>query len=151
MLIGAQMLGGTLGTMLAHLMFELPTVSISTHDRATLATFLAEVVATAGLALVIFGAIRSGRSSMVPVAVGTYIAAAYWFTSSTSFANPAVTVARLFTDSFAGIAPTSVLPFLGAQLLGGLLAVGLIRCLYPQATSPSALEPIHEPTLEGHR
>jgi glycerol uptake facilitator-like aquaporin len=137
-LVAAQMLGGTLGTLLANLMFELPAVTVSTQQRSSPALWLAEVVATAGLVLVIFGAARSGRKEMIAVAVGAYITAAYWFTSSTSFANPAVTVARMFSDTFAGIAPASVAPFIAAQLAGGLLAAVLIRLLYPSPDRTAA-------------
>ncbi|MGN6723444.1 MAG: aquaporin, partial [Marmoricola sp.] len=106
--IAAQILGGILGTMLANLMFNQSAFTISTHHRLNNGTLLAEVVATAGLIVVIFGAVRSGRSDRVAYAVGGYITAAYWFTSSTSFANPAVTIARMFSDTFSGIAPASV-------------------------------------------
>lgn len=129
----AQMVGGILGAVLANLMFELPAVELATTDRLGSGIWLGEIVATAGLVLVVFGAVRSGRAETVAYAVGGYIAAAYWFTSSTSFANPAVTVARMFSDSFAGIAPGSVLPFLLTQLLGGGLGLGLVLVLYPQA------------------
>lgn len=128
----AQMVGGVVGTVLANLMFDLDAVAISTKDRASSATFLAEVIATIGLMVVIFGAVRTGRTETIAYSVGGYIAAAYWFTSSTSFANPAVTVARMFSDTFAGIAPASAWPFIAAQLLGGVLAVGLISALYPK-------------------
>ncbi|GLB66727.1 aquaporin [Arthrobacter mangrovi] len=143
-LIAAQMAGGILGSVLANLMFELPAVTIAATERTGTGLWLAEAVATAGLLLVIFGAARSGRKDMVAVAVGGYITAAYWFTSSTSFANPAVTVARMFSDSFAGIAPSSVLPFIAMQLAGGVLAAGLIRLLYPHAEQAAA-----EITTEG--
>lgn len=114
----AQIAGGIGGAVLANAMFATPT-AISTTDRAAPATILAEVVATAGLVLLIMGLIRTGRPApVIAAAVGSYIGAAYWFTSSTSFANPAVTIGRIFTDTFAGIAPTSVLPFLTAQLAG---------------------------------
>lgn len=132
-LIAAQMLGGILGTLLANLMFGLPAVEVSTKVRAEPGMWLAEVVATVGLVLMIFGAARSGRNHMVAVTVGAYITAAYWFTSSTSFANPAVTVARMFSDTFAGIHPGSVMPFLAMQLVGGVVAALLIRALYPHA------------------
>ena len=130
--VGAQVLGGALGTVLANLMFELDAVSISTRDRASGATFLAEVIATAGLVVVIFGAVRTRRTETIAYAVGLYITAAYWFTSSTSFANPAVTIARMFSDTFAGIAPASVPTFLLAQLVGGALALGLVHLLFPR-------------------
>jgi glycerol uptake facilitator-like aquaporin len=124
-------------------MFAAPAVSISTKDRASAAHFLSEVVATAGLILVIFALARTGRARMAPAAVGAYIGAAYWFTSSTSFANPAITVGRMFSNTFAGIAPSSAPAFIGAQILGGILAVGLIRLLYPHAV------PEPEPAAPG--
>ena len=130
-LIGVQLAGGIVGCLLANVMFDLHVVTISTHNRSTGGHWVGEVVATLGLLLVIFGAARTGRSHLVAFAVGGYITAAYWFTSSTSFANPAVTVARMFSNSFAGIAPASVLPFVAMQLLGGLLACAVIRLLYP--------------------
>lgn len=129
--IGAQIVGGIVGTMVANLMFNLSAVSISTHHRISSGTVLGEVVATLGLVVVIFGAVRGDRSDRVAYAVGGYIVGAYWFTSSTSFANPAVTVARLFTNTFAGIAPASVLPYVLAQLVGGALAVGVLAVLHP--------------------
>jgi arsenate reductase len=113
-------------------------VSISTHHRATAPHLLSEVVATAGLLLVIFALARTGRGSAAPAAVGAYIGAAYWFTSSTSFANPAITVGRMFSDSFAGIAPASVPAFVGAQICGGVIGYGLIRLLYPAITPAEA-------------
>lgn len=132
-LIGAQVVGGVLGAVLANVMFGLPAVSISTQARSSAGLWVGEVVATVGLVLVIFGTIRSGRTSVVAYAVGGYIAAAYWFTSSTSFANPAVTIARMFSDTFAGIAPASVPMFVLMQLAGGAVAFGLIKVLYPYA------------------
>lgn len=141
--IVAQCLGGIGGAVLANLMFEVPTVW-STTDRNTPAHFLAEVVATAGLLLIIFSLVRSGRSAIVGPAVGAYIGAAYWFTSSTSFANPAVTIGRMFTDTFAGIAPASAPAYIGAQLIGAALGVVLILALFPATTSvtaPSSPEP----------
>jgi glycerol uptake facilitator-like aquaporin len=137
-LIAAQMAGGIAGSVLANLMFELPAVTVAAKERTGTGLWLAEVVATAGLLLVIFGAARAGRKDMIAVAVGGYITAAYWFTSSTSFANPAVTVARMFSDTFAGIAPSSVLPFIAMQLIGCILAAGLIRFLYPRAEQAAA-------------
>jgi glycerol uptake facilitator-like aquaporin len=117
--------------VLANAMFELAAVSISTHHRASPAHLLAEVVATSGLLLVIFSLVRTGRTATAPAAVGAYIGAAYWFTSSTSFANPAISVGRMFSDTFAGIAPASVPAFVAAQLCGGIVAFLLIRALYP--------------------
>jgi arsenate reductase len=130
--IGAQLVGGCAGAIVANLMFELPAVELATKDRISTATFLAEVVATFGLLTVIFGVVRSGRLVAVPVAVAGYIGAAYWFTSSTSFANPAVTVARTLSDSFAGIRPASAPGFIAAQLLGAALAVVTARVLFPE-------------------
>jgi arsenate reductase len=134
-LIAAQFVGGLAGTVLANLMFGLDAVTLSTHERAGGGLWLGEVIATIGLLLVIFGTIRSGRPERVAFAVGGYITAAYWFTSSTSFANPAVTVARTITDTFAGIAPASVPAFILAQLLGGAVGFYLIRALYPGVTA----------------
>jgi glycerol uptake facilitator-like aquaporin len=130
-LILAQVVGGVVGAVLANLMFGLSAVSISTQVRSSGGLWLGEVVATLGLVLVIFGTIRSGRSASVAFAVGAYITAAYWFTSSTSFANPAVTIARMFSDTFAGIAPASAPLFVVMQLVGGVAAFGLIELLYP--------------------
>jgi glycerol uptake facilitator-like aquaporin len=130
--LGAQVAGACLGAMVANLMYELPAVEVSTHDRLTAATFLAEVVATFGLLTVIFGVLRSGRASAVPIAVAGYIGAAYWFTSSTSFANPAVTIARAASDTFAGIRPGDVPAFIVAQLVGALVASSLAGWLFAE-------------------
>jgi len=127
----AQLCGGVLGAVVANLMFGLDPVTLATHDRAASGLWLGEVVATLGLVLVIFGSLRSGRVDTIAFSVGGYIAAAYWFTSSTSFANPAVTVARMFTDTYAGVAPGSVPMFVLMQLVGAGLALGLVRFLYP--------------------
>jgi glycerol uptake facilitator-like aquaporin len=137
-LIVAQVAGGVLGSMVANLMFTLPAVTVSTHHRTGSGLWLGEIVATLGLLVVIFGTIRSGRADRVAYAVGGYILAAYWFTSSTSFANPAVTIGRMFSDTFAGIAPASAPMFVLMQLVGGLLGYGLIRALYPNATGLAA-------------
>jgi glycerol uptake facilitator-like aquaporin len=131
--IAAQISGGVAGAALANLMFGLPAINMSTKTRSAGGLWLGEVVATFGLLLVIFGVARSGRSVHIAYAVGGWITAAYWFTSSTSFANPAVTLARTLSDTFAGIAPSSVPMFLLMQLAGGALAVGVIRVLYPRA------------------
>jgi glycerol uptake facilitator-like aquaporin len=131
--IAAQLVGGIAGAVLANLMFNLSAVTISEHHRSNSGALLAEVVATAGLIVVIFGAVRGGRSDRVAYAVGGYIAAAYWFTSSTSFANPAVTVARMFSDTFAGIAPASTFPFIAAQIVGGAIGGGLVAVLHPES------------------
>jgi glycerol uptake facilitator-like aquaporin len=127
----AQIIGGCLGAIVANLMFELPAVEWSTESRSSGALWLSEVVATVGLLLVIHGCVRSGRADVVAFAVGVWIGAAYWFTSSTSFANPAVTIARTLSDTFAGIAPASAPMFIVMQLVGAALAFGLIRYLYP--------------------
>jgi arsenate reductase len=129
--VAAQVVGCVAGAVLANAMFALAAVSISTHHRASPAHLLSEVVATCGLLLVIFSLVRTGRIATAPAAVGAYIGAAYWFTSSTSFANPAISVGRIFSDTFAGIAPASVPAFVLAQLAGAAAAYGLIRSLYP--------------------
>ncbi len=128
----AQCTGAVLGVALANLMFDLPAVEWSTKARDGSELWLAEAVATLGLLIVIFGVVRSGRSGAAAFAVGGYIGGAYFFTSSTSFANPAVTLARTLTDTFAGIDPASVVPFLAAQLAGTAVAVGLIHLIYPR-------------------
>lgn len=138
-LIAAQVLGGLVGTAAANLMFGLDAVTFSTHQRTGLALWLAEVIATVGLLVVIFGTVRSGRADRVAFAVGGYITAAYWFTSSTSFANPAVTIARTVTDTFAGIAPPSAPAFILAQLLGGAAGYVLVRFLYPSLATPAVV------------
>ncbi len=134
-LIAAQLVGGVIGAVVANLMFDLDPVTISTQNRDGGGILLGELVATLGLLLIIFGAARSARGDRVAYAVGGYITAAYWFTSSTSFANPAVTIARMFSDTFAGIAPASVADFIAMQLLGGVLGILLIRALFPTVTA----------------
>ena len=134
----AQVAGCISGAVLANVMFSLSAVSISTHHRASAPHLLSEVVATIGLLLVIFSLARSERSSITPAAVGAYITAAYFFCSSTSFANPAITIGRMFSNSFAGIAPASVPGFVGAQIVGAILAIGLIAALYPGITPQEA-------------
>jgi arsenate reductase len=129
--IGAQVAGAISGSVVANLMFELDAVSWSTHDRSTHGLLVGEVVATIGLVAVIFGIARSGRATAAPFAVGAYIGSAYFFTSSTSFANPAVTIGRAFTDTFAGIEPSSVPAFVACQLVGMVAAVALVRILHP--------------------
>ncbi len=129
----AQTIGGCLGAIVANVMFELPAVEWSTTERSSGALWLSEVVATVGLLLVIHGCVRSGRASAVPFAVGVWIGGAYWFTSSTSFANPAVTIARTMSDTFAGIKPSSAPMFIVMQVLGALIAFCLIRFLYPRS------------------
>lgn len=133
----AQVAGACLGAVLANLMFELPAVTLSTTTRSSGGQWLSEVVATAALLLLIQGCVRSGRAAVVPFAVGAWIGGAYWFTSSTSFANPAVTVARTLSDTFAGIAPSSAPMFVAMQLLGTAIAFGLVRLLYPHGPEAS--------------
>jgi arsenate reductase len=146
----AQLAGCTGGAVVANLMFSGAAVSLSGKDRASAAHFLSEVVATLGLLLVIFALARAGRSRSAPAAVGAYIGAAYFFTSSTSFANPAITTGRMFSDTFAGIAPASVPAFIGAQVIGGALAVALIRVLYPGITAAEAAD-VTVPHLHSER
>ena len=135
-----QVCGCIAGAVAANAMFALSAISISTKDRASSAHFLAEVIATLGLLLVIFSLARTRRGASAPAAVGAYIGAAYFFTSSTSFANPAITIGRMFSDTFAGIAPASAPVFIVAQLIGGGIAIGAIRVLYPQLTPSEAAE-----------
>lgn len=129
--IAAQTTGGIVGAVLANLMFELPAIELSTKTRSSPALWLSEIIATVGLLLVIHGCVRSGRANVVAFAVGIWIGGAYWFTSSTSFANPAVTIARTLSDTFTGIKPSSAPMFIVMQLVGALIAYGLIRLLYP--------------------
>jgi glycerol uptake facilitator-like aquaporin len=147
----AQVAGCVAGAVLANVMFSTSAVTISTTHRATTAHAVSEVVATAGLLLVIFSLVRSGRAERAPAAVGAYIGAAYWFTSSTSFANPAITVGRMFSDTFAGIAPSSVPLFVLAQFAGATVALVVLRTLYP-ATSPerAAAEVVVPHTVAEH-
>jgi glycerol uptake facilitator-like aquaporin len=141
----AQLVGAILGALLANIMFDLPAMQISGKDRISLGHGLGELVATAGLVLLIFALARTGRSALSAAAVGAYIGAAYWFASSTSFANPAVTVGRIFSDTFAGIAPTSALLFIAAQVVGGLVGLSLVRFFFPDApiTADRAVVPHH--------
>ncbi len=132
LLVPAQLVGGVVGAVVANLMFGLDAVSVSGHERTGGDLWLGEVVATLGLVTVIFGSIRTGRVETIAYAVGGYITAAYWFTSSTSFANPAVTFARMLSDTFAGIAPSSVPMFVLMQLVGGALALGLVHLVFPR-------------------
>ncbi len=127
----AQTSGAVAGAVLANLMFELAPVGLAGTTRSAPHLWLGEVVATTGLLLLIFALVRSGRAAVAPAAVGAYIGAAYWFTSSTSFANPAVTVGRAFTDTFAGIAPASVPGYVAAQVVGLVVGVALLVALYP--------------------
>jgi glycerol uptake facilitator-like aquaporin len=135
--LGAQLLGAMVGVWAAHLMFALPVWQISTHVRSGPSQWFSEGVATFGLLLTIFGCVARSPSA-VPFAVGLYITAAYWFTASTSFANPAVTIARAFSDTFAGIAPSGLGAFIAAQLLGMFAAVALCPWLWPNHESTLA-------------
>lgn len=132
----AQTAGACVGTLVANAMFERPLLELATTDRSAGSLWLSEVVATVGLLLVIHGCVRSGRADAVPFAVSAWIGGAYWSTSSTSFANPAVTIARTLSDSFAGIAPASVPMFVAMQLLGAVVAYGLVRLLHPTGDAP---------------
>lgn len=140
--------GCVAGAILANVMFSKAAVSFSAKDRASGPHWTSEVVATIGLLLVIFALARSERSHIAPAAVGAYIGSAYFFTSSTSFANPAITVGRMFSKSFAGIAPSSAPTFVSAQVVGGLIAFGLVRLLYPGMTKAEAADVI-EPHLRS--
>jgi glycerol uptake facilitator-like aquaporin len=142
--IACQVVGCCAGVVLANLMFDLPAVDLSSHERSSGGLWLGEVVATFGLVVVVFGVVRAGRGASVAYAVGGYITAAYWFTSSTSFANPAISVGRMLSDTFAGIAPSSVPLFIVMQLVGGALALGAVRGLYPDAARV-ADELAHQP------
>jgi arsenate reductase len=141
--VPAQIAGGCVGAVVANLMFDLAAVNLSTHVRSGGPIWLGEVVATFGLLIVILGVVRSGRADTAPFAVASYIAAAYWFTSSTSFANPAVTIGRTLSNTFAGISPRSAPGFIAAQLVGGLLAIGLARYLYPDLPADEVVVPHH--------
>lgn len=133
-LIPAQILGGLIGVVVANLMFSEPAISLSTTERGGPGRWLGEVMATAGLVLLITALSRTGRPQLIGWAVGAYITAGYWFTSSTSFANPAVTIARMFSNTFAGIEPASVPMFLLAQIVGGAIGYGLARAIYQRPT-----------------
>ena len=143
--IAAQVVGACLGAMTANLMFGLDAINLSEKARSGGDLWFSEVIATLGLLLVIFGVVRSGRVALAPFAVAGYIAAAYWFTSSTSFANPAVTIARMLSNTFAGIEPSSVPAFVVAQLLGGALAIALAWFLYPDLPADAVVVP-HDDT-----
>jgi glycerol uptake facilitator-like aquaporin len=147
-----QTVGGVAGAVLANVMYDVPA-AWSTTDRSDWRLWVGEVVATAGLVTVVLALARTGRGAWAAPAVGAYIGAAYWFTSSTSFANPAVAVGRMFSDSFAGIAPSSVPGFLVAQVVGGALGVVLVRALYPDVALAAGdvvvPHPHHEETLDS--
>jgi arsenate reductase len=129
--VAAQIGGACLGCMVANLMFSLSAINVSTHTRSSGALWFSELVATFGLLIVIMGVVRTGRAGLAPFAVGAYITAAYWFTSSTSFANPAVTIGRTLSNTFAGIKPSSAPMFIVMQFAGGLLAIGGALLWYP--------------------
>jgi glycerol uptake facilitator-like aquaporin len=147
--VPAQVAGCAIGAVVANGMFALAAVSISAHHRASPAHLLSEVIATAGLVLVIFSLARTRRAPTAPAAVGAYIGAAYFFTSSTSFANPAITIGRTLSDTFAGIAPASVLSFVAAQIIGGALALIAIRALYPGITPADAADAVVSHSAEA--
>jgi len=136
----AQVAGCGCGAVLANVMFNRAAITISTDHRVSGAHFVSEIVATTGLLLVIFALARTGRGATAPGAVGAYIGAAYFFTSSTSFANPAITVGRMLSNTFAGIAPSSVPAFIAAQIVGGVVGFGIIKVLYPAITATEASE-----------
>jgi arsenate reductase len=139
----AQIAGACVGCMIANVMFDLAAINVSTHVRSSGSLWFSEAVATFGLIVVILGVVRTGRASIAPFAVGAYITAAYWFTSSTSFANPAVTIGRTLSNTFAGIAPASAPMFVIMQLAGGLLAVAAARYWYPDVRAEEIVMP-HE-------
>jgi len=143
-----QVSGGVFGALLANLMFDRRVLEISTKDRVTAGHLVGEVVATAGLVAVIFALARTGRAGLSAAAVGAYIGAAYWFTSSTSFANPAVTIGRIFSDTFAGIAPSSAPGFIAAQIVGAVVGLALVVVLYPgvQQSADEVVVP-HGPSM----
>jgi len=137
----AQIAGACFGCVMANVMFNLAAVNVSNHVRSSGALWFSESVATFGLLIVIFGIVRSGRVALAPFAVGAYIAAAYWFTSSTSFANPAVTIGRTLSNTFAGIAPSSVPMFIAMQVVGGCIAVLGARFWYPDLPADAVVVP----------
>ena len=146
----AQIAGGIAGAVLANVMFDLSAAQIAATDRVSVGHGVGEVVATAGLVLLIFALARTGRAALSAAAVGAYIGAAYWFTSSTSFANPAVTVGRMFSDTFAGIAPGSVPLFVAAQVVGAGVGLALVKLLFPDASAAAgrAVVPANAVTTE---
>jgi glycerol uptake facilitator-like aquaporin len=144
----AQLAGGALGAVLANLMFDLPAVTVSAQERSTGGLWLSEVLATFGLVVLVFAVVRSGRAAVAPFAVGTYIAGAYWWSSSTSFANPMIDVARTLSDTFAGIAPSSVPAFVLAQLAGGALGVAAVVLLHPSAADAAGEVVVPHPAEE---
>jgi glycerol uptake facilitator-like aquaporin len=144
----AQVAGACVGAVVANLMFELPAATWSTHSRSSPALWLSDFIATFGLVMIILGVVRSGRATAAAFAVGGYIAAAYWFTSSTSFANPAVTIGRTLTNTFAGIKPSSVPMFVVMQIVGAVAAVGLAWFWFPRLSAADLVLP-HQQTPDG--
>jgi glycerol uptake facilitator-like aquaporin len=144
--LAAQLAGGAVGAVVANVMFDLPAVSVATTERSAGGLWLSEAVATFGLVVLIFALVRAGRAALAPFGVGAYIAAAYWWSSSTSFANPMIDLARTLSDTFAGIAPASVPMFLLMQLVGGAAGVAVVAVLYPtvSAVAEAVVVP-HEP------
>jgi arsenate reductase len=149
--VTAQVAGGVVGAVLANLMFGLPAVTISTHSRSSPGLWLSEALATFGLVVLVFALVRGGRAALAPFAVGAYITAAYWWSSSTSFANPMIDVARTLSNTFAGIAPSSVPMFVLVQLLGGAVAVAVVVLLFPSVGSgaDAVTMPHAQPAEEG--
>jgi arsenate reductase len=145
----AQIGGACVGCIAANVMFSLAAINVSTHHRSSGALWFSEVIATFGLLIVIFGVVRGGRAGLAPFAVGAYITAAYWFTSSTSFANPAVTIGRTLSNTFAGIAPSSVPMFIVMQIIGGLLATAAARLWYPDLPADAVVVP-HDAVTQEH-
>jgi arsenate reductase len=136
--VPAQLIGGALGAVLANLMFDLDAIDIASRDRSSGGLWLSEALATFGLVVLVFGLVRAGRAMMAPFAVGAYITAAYWWSSSTSFANPMIDMARMLSDTFAGIAPSSVPMFIAMQLVGGAAGTVVVAVLYPDAADVAA-------------
>ncbi|MBV9485602.1 MAG: aquaporin family protein [Frankiaceae bacterium] len=143
----AQLVGGVVGAIAANLMFGLHAVTISTHHRSSGGLWLSEVLATFGLIVLIFGLVRSNRAAIAPFAVGAYITAAYWWSSSTSFANPMIDIARSLSNTFAGIAPASVPMFILMELVGGAAAVVIVQILYPSVSAVAADAVVPHPGL----
>jgi arsenate reductase len=143
--VAAQVIGGCIGCVIANVMFNLAAINVSTHVRSSGSLWFSEAVATFGLLIVILGVVRTGRAAVAPFAVGAYITAAYWFTSSTSFANPAVTIGRTLSNTFAGISPSSAPMFVVMQVAGGLVAVAAARYWYPDVRADDIVMP-HEAT-----
>jgi glycerol uptake facilitator-like aquaporin len=150
--LAAQVVGGVTGAIVANLMFGLPAVTLSTRTRSSPGLWLSEGLATFGLVVLIFALVRSGRAALAPFAVGAYITAAYWWSSSTSFANPMIDVARMLSDTFAGIAPASVPMFVLMQLIGGALGVAVVVLLYPSvgAVADEVVIPHPTPPRRAH-